>query len=123
MNPFLAGFIDGLRKQAEYPLVMPWNMPKQDVDKDKPTPKESLETAARDVLANDYGYTFMAGNQNQPTGYGVTVTKPGTMPVSAPYMSYQNDSTTSLKRLKEKWNAPGVKPTTVGAGTRESPRR
>lgn len=94
-------------------LVMPWEANRQ--EQAPASPKENVATAAKSVLT-DMGYSFPQEQGEQPFGYSVSMTQPGSKPALAPYGA---NLQTRAGNLQKKWNTPGKKPDVVGAKTAE----
>jgi GH24 family phage-related lysozyme (muramidase) len=109
---FERGYRDFMRKSAGY--VMPWVANQQ--AQQPASPKENVAAAARSVLSG-YGYN-LPGNEDeqQPQGYSVTTSMPGSPLKLAPYTAGLQ---TRADNLQKKWDTPGKKPDSVGAKTAE----
>lgn len=112
MTPFELGFINGLQKLAFLRPPRLSYLPEQE-QKKPPSWHEAVEEAAK---------TVFGVKEPEPFGYGVGKTKIGDKQVAPPYVAQDPKLQKKTNDLNKKWSTTGVKPSNVGAGTREMPR-
>jgi GH24 family phage-related lysozyme (muramidase) len=108
---YIRGYSDFMRKSAGY--VMPWVANQQ--AQQPASPKENVASAARTVLS-EYGYNIPGNEEEQPLGYSVTTSMPGSPLKLAPYTAGLQ---ARANNIQKKWDTPGKKPDSVGSKTAE----
>lgn len=108
MTPFEIGYYSFLEKRAFFTRLPTLSYSQQQEEEEpKPSWKECVEAAAKQVLG-------IEDEEPEEFGYGVLKTKPGDKQVAPPYVLQK-----TVDDLHKKWNTPGKKPDIVGAKTAE----